>query len=425
MLDIKLIRERQDIVINDLKKRGANEKIKLLDKLVKEDEDYRKLLKDLENLRHERNKKTQDISKLKREGKNISKSVTEMKKLITKMKTLEDKVTVKKELTESILYQIPNILDKTVPKGESDEDNKVVSKWGKKPSIKKPKGHEEIATNLDILDIKRASRISGARFFFLKNQGVLLDMALQKFAIDFLQNKGFSLTQPPFLMRKEPYKGVVDLGDFEDVMYKIEDEDLYLIATSEHPLVAQYQNETLNQDNLPIKMAGISTCFRKEAGSHGKDTKGIFRVHQFNKIEQLVICEPKESWLIHEKLLKNTETLFKKLELPYRIVNVCTGDIGSIAAKKYDLEVWMPVQKKYREAASCSNATDYQARRLRIKYGKKDAKATGLVHTINNTALATSRVIVAILENYQQPDGSVLIPRVLRPYMNGMKKIEK
>jgi len=426
MLDIRLIRDRPDIVKNDLKKRAALEKIKILELLLKEDREYRKLLKELELLRHKRNLRTDEIRKRKQEGEKIDKYAKEIKTLVKKMKSLEESVATKREKTNSLLFQIPNILHKSVPTGRDDTENREIRKWGKKPSFAFPvKGHEEIGLNLNILDIQRAAKISGARFYFLKNEGVLLDFALQKFALDFLLKKGFSLVQPPFLMRRKPYEGVVALEDFEDVMYKIENEDLYLIATSEHPLIGKFQNETIPEDSLPLKLAGTSPCFRKEAGSHGKDTKGIFRVHQFNKIEQIILCRPENSWKLHEELMKNTESLFRQLELPYRAVNVCTGDIGSIAAKKLDLEVWLPAQKRYREAASCSNATDYQSRRLRIKYGKKDAPAKGLVHIINNTAVATTRAIVAILENFQQKNGSVLIPRVLRPYMNGIKKIER
>lgn len=426
MLDIKLIRERPDIVKNDLKKRGDLEKLKLVDLLLKEDADYRKLLKDLELLRHRRNLRTEEMRKRKQEGEKIDRYRKEIKFLVEKIKKTEGRVSKTKERVDFLLFQLPNLLHESVPTGRDETENKEVRKWGKIPTFPFPvKGHEEIGLALDLLDIERAAKISGARFYFLKNEGVLLDFALQKFAIDFLLKKGYSLFQPPLLMRRKPYEGVVDLGDFEEMMYKIEEEDLYLIATSEHPLISQYQHETLEEGQLPLKLAGVSPCFRKEVGSHGKDTKGIFRVHQFNKVEQIILSKPEDSWGFHEELIKNTESLFQKLEIPYRIVNVCTGDIGSIAAKKYDLDAWFPAQSRYREAASCSNATDYQARRLRIKYGKPSAPPKGLVHTLNNTALATSRTIASLLENFQQKDGSVLIPRVLRPYMNGMKKIER
>jgi seryl-tRNA synthetase len=282
----------------------------------------------------------------------------------------------------------------------------------------------EIGLGLDIVDIERAGKIAGARFFYLKREGVLLDLALRSFALREMLRKGYMPIEPPFLMRREPYEGVVALSDFEDVLYKIENEDLYLIATSEHPMAAMFMNETLKAEDLPLKMAGISTNFRKEAGAHGKDTRGIFRTHQFNKIEQFVFCKPEESWKIHEQLLCNAEELVQKLGLPYRVVNVCTSDIGTVAAKKYDVEAWMPAQNAYREIVSCSNCTDYQARRLKIKYREKEGEPPkGFLHTLNSTAIATGRTIVAILENYQQEDGSVIVPEALREYMGDIDKV--
>jgi seryl-tRNA synthetase len=249
-------------------------------------------------------------------------------------------------------------------------------------------------------------------------------MALMSFAIEEMVKKNYIPIEPPYLMRKEAYEGVTALSDFAEMLYKIENENLYLIATSEHPMAAMLQNEVLKEEELPLKLAGISACFRKEAGAHGKDTRGIFRTHQFNKIEQFIFCTPEQSWPLHEELLQNAENLVQKLELPYRIVNVCTGDIGTVAAKKYDVEAWMPAQNAYREIVSCSNCTDYQARRLNIRYREKEGAPTkGFVHTLNSTALATGRTIVAILENYQQEDGSIIIPKVLRKYMSNNEAI--
>jgi seryl-tRNA synthetase len=231
--------------------------------------------------------------------------------------------------------------------------------------------------------------------------------------------------EPPYLMRREPYEGVTSLSDFGEVLYKIENEDLYLIATSEHPMAAMYTNEVFKEEDLPLKLAGASACFRKEAGAHGKDTRGIFRTHQFNKIEQFIFCNPEQSWKLHEELLQNAENLVQKLGLPYRVVNVCTGDIGTVAAKKYDIEAWMPAQEGYREIISCSNCTDYQARRLNIRYREKEGAPTkGVVHTLNSTAIATGRTMVAILENFQQEDGSVVVPQSLRKYMSDIEKID-
>jgi seryl-tRNA synthetase len=277
---------------------------------------------------------------------------------------------------------------------------------------------------LDIIDIERAGKVSGSRFFYLKKEGVLLDMALLSFALEEIVKKGYLAVEPPYLMRRDAYEGVTALSDFEDVLYKIENEDLYLIATSEHPMAAMFKNEVLKEENLPLKLVGISACFRKEAGIHGKDTRGIFRTHQFNKIEQFIFCTPEESWKLHEELIHNAEELVQKLGLPYRVVNVCTGDIGTVAAKKYDIEAWMPAQNAYREIISCSNCTDYQARRLNIRYREKEGAPTkGFVHTLNSTAIATGRTIVAILENFQQEDGTIVVPKVLRKYMSDIEKI--
>jgi seryl-tRNA synthetase len=274
------------------------------------------------------------------------------------------------------------------------------------------------------MDVERAGKIAGARFFYLKREGVLLDLALRIFALEAMFKKGYVPIEPPFMMRREPYEGVVALSDFEEVLYKIENEDLYMIATSEHPMAAMFMNETLKAEDLPLKMAGLSTNFRKEAGAHGKDTRGIFRTHQFNKIEQFIFCKPEDSWKLHEELLQNAEELVQKLGLPYRVVNVCTGDIGTVAAKKYDIEAWIPAQNGYREIISCSNCTDYQARRLNIKYREKEGEPPkGFVHTLNSTALATGRTIVAILENYQQPDGTIVVPEVLRKHMQDIDRI--
>lgn len=424
MLDIKLLRERPDIVENDLKKRGDKKKLYLLSDFSKLDEQKRKLLFQTEKDRHERNKISIEIARMKREGKDASFNINEMKKVGDRIKSNEEKLQKTDDEVRKLLMGFPNILHDSVPKGRDDTENKVERTWGKKPKLTfKPRDHVDVMESLDLVDLPRAAKISGARFFFLKNELALLDLALMRFGLEMLSKKGFTPIIPPYMMKREPYEGVTDLSDFENVMYKVENEDLYLIATSEHPMVSMHMKETIPEDKLPLRYAGFSTNFRKEAGTHGKDEKGIFRVHQFNKIEQLVLTHPEKSWEEHERLIKNTEEMFQKLEIPYRIVNVCTGDIGTVAAKKYDLEAWMPAQGKYREMASCSNCTDYQSRRLQIKYGTEGEKPKGLVHTLNNTAMV-SRVLVAILENFQNKDGSVTIPTALRPYMGGLKKIE-
>jgi seryl-tRNA synthetase len=273
--------------------------------------------------------------------------------------------------------------------------------------------------------MERAAKVSGAGFYYLKGDLVLLDLAIQRFAIDYLRKEGFTVLSPPLMLKRKPYEGVTDLGDFESVMYKIQGEDVYLIATSEHAMAAMFMNEVLDLSQLPIKLCGVSSCFRREVGAHGRYTKGLFRVHHFNKVEQFIFAAPDKSWELHEYIQQNSEKLYQTLGLHYRVVNVCTGDIGSIAAKKYDTEFWM-TDGQFREIGSNSNCTDYQARRLQIRYRKKTGQSPiGAVHTLNNTALATGRTMIAILEQYQQEDGSISLPPVLHPYMNGQTKLSK
>jgi seryl-tRNA synthetase len=426
MLDIKLIRENPELVRSNLLRRGTPENLKMLDELIESDRIWRQGLTKLNELRHERRKITTEIATLKKSGKDADKRISEGKAIDTEITTLEKQVTECEQKVQKYIMRLPNLLHETVPAGKDENDNVEVRTWGKPTKLSfPPKGHTELGLNLDIMDIERAGKIAGARFFYLKNEGILLDMALRNFALEEMRQKGYTPIEPPFLMRRKPYEGVVALSDFEDVLYKVENEDLYLIATSEHPMAAMFMDEVLKAENLPLKLAGISTNFRKEAGAHGKDTRGIFRTHQFNKVEQFVFCKPENSWQIHEELLKNAEDLTQKLGLPYRVVNVCTGDIGTVAAKKYDVEAWMPAQNGYREIISCSNCTDYQARRLNIKYREKEGEPPkGFVHTLNSTAIATGRTIVAILENYQHEDGSVTIPKALRKYMGEAEKIE-
>ena len=425
MLDIKLIREHPNIVRNDLKKRGATEKLKMLDDLITYDNDWRRLFTEVSRLRHRRNVITAEIAKLKKKGEDVSEKIKEAERIPRRIKNLEEQVKKYEGEINYILLRLPNILHESVPIGADESDNVPIREWGRIPKFDFPvKDHIDLGLSLDIMDIERAAKISGARFYYLKNEAVILDMALMNFALEELGKKGFTPIEPPFMMRRRPYEGVTDLGDFHEMLYKVEGEDLYLIATSEHSIVAMFMDEVLDAKDLPLRYVGISPCFRKEAGAHGKDTKGIFRTHQFNKVEQFVFCKPEDSWKIHEELIGNAEEIFQKLELPFRIVNVCTGDIGTVPTKKYDLEVWMPAQDRYREAVSCSHCTDYQARRLNIKYREMEGKPPkGFVHTLNSTAIATGRTIVAILENFQQRDGSLLIPKVLTPFMGGIKNI--
>ena len=425
MLDIKLIRENPEYVKNNLMKRGDPENSEMLDTLVAVDREWRQKLTKLNDLRHERKTLTAEIGKLKKAGKDASSKVEKAKTLDSEITSIQAEVASAEEKTRDYLMRLPNLLHDTVPLGNDESGNVRVRSWGVIPKFDFAiKNHIDLGLNLDIIDIERAGKVTGSRFFYLKREGVLLDIALMSFALEEITKKDYLPIEPPYFMRREPYEGVTALGDFEEVLYKIENEDLYLIATSEHPMAAMFMNEVLKGEDLPLKLAGISACFRKEAGAHGKDTRGMFRTHQFNKIEQFIFCKPEESWQLHEELLRNAEELVQKLGLPYRVVNVCTGDIGTVAAKKYDIEVWMPAQNAYREVVSCSNCTDYQARRLGIRYREKEgAPPKGFLHTLNSTAIATGRTIVAILENFQQENGTVVVPKVLRKYMHDIEKI--
>jgi len=414
MLDINIFREQPELVTKDLEKRGKP--TKLVNQIIKKDKTWRDTLKKVENARHQKNMASRQIGELKKTGKTATKQIKEMQHLDKQMQELEQRVKQQKKERDTLLMQVPNLLDASVPEGQ---ENIQIKTWGKTEK-KNVENHGELLEKKDLIDFTQAAKIAGSGFAFLKGDLALLDLALQRYAIDFLTKKDYTLIQPPLFMNLQTYQGVTDLADFQDVMYKIQEEDSYLIATSEHPLAAMHMNNVLNEKDLPIKLCGVSPCFRKEVGRHGIDTRGLFRMHQFNKVEQFIFCKPEENTALHEDLLANTEQLHKELGLPYRIVNICTGDIGTVAAKKYDLEAWSPRQEKYIELASCSNCTDYQARRLNIRYGKYGGEKA-FVHTLNSTGIATSRVMLAIIENFQNED-TIKIPKVLWPYMNGKKE---
>ncbi len=427
MLDIKLIREKSELVRKNLKKRDDKEKLKLFDELVKEDKKWRAVVVQINQLRHERNKVSQEISELKKKGKGVSKLLEKAKKIPEKIKKLETQAEKHEEKSKENLMRIPNLLHDSVPAGKDDSDNVEVRRWGKPPKFDfQPQDHVTILKNLGLLDLEAATKVAGAGFYYLKNELVLLDLALQRFAIDFLMKKGFVLVEPPYMVNKRIYEGMIgDPTDFSEASYKIDGEEFYLIPTSEYSAGAIFTDTVFDKKDLPVKICGVSPCFRKEVGTHGKYTKGLFRVHHFNKIEQFVFCLPEDSWKMHEEIQKNSEELYQQLGLHYRVVNVCTGDIGTKATKKYDIEVWM-ADGKFRESGSNSNVTDYQSRRLDIKFREGVGKPPlGFVHALNNTAIATSRVIIAIVEQFQQKDGTVLIPKVLQPFMNGIEKLEK
>ena len=424
MLEMKFIREHPEIVKADLQRRGAVDKFAWVDELLQNDQKWRSLQIQANALRQQRNKLTEQIAKLRKQGQDAAPVMREAEAIPDKIRELEQEAGNVRERINQTLMQLPNIMHESVPTGKDEHDNVEIRKWGTPPQFPfKPLDHIDLATKLDLVDLERAARVAGARFYYLKKDLVRLNYALIGYALDFIAQKGYTVMQPPYLLKREVLSGAVALSDFEDVIYKIEGEDLYLLATSEHALNAFHFGEILDGKTLPLRYGGVSPCFRKEAGAHGRDTKGIFRVHQFEKVEQFVFCRPEDSWKEHEKLIANAEELFQALKLPYRVVNVCSGDLGTVAAKKYDLEVWLPGQNTYREAVSCSNCTSYQAVRSNVRYRDRTSDPTEYVHTLNSTFVATERTLIAIMENFQQGDGSIAIPEVLRSYMNGQDAI--
>ncbi len=429
MLDINFVRENPEVVRASEKKRSHDPK--LVDEVLGLDEQWKKALKEMEALKHKRNVVSEEINqakKAKQEKVAVAK-IKQMRDVAEEIKKQEDVVTTLVLKRNETLKKIGNILDHSVPIGKDDSENKEIKKVGAIPKFTFPiKDHLELGLELDLLDLDTAAKNSGARFYYLKNEAVLLSQALQRFAIDRLLKKGYTLIQTPFMLNRAALEGGVNLSEFEQTIYKIEGEDLYLIATSEHPLVALKKDQVIDEKELPLKICGVSACFRKELGAHGRDDKGIFRVHQFNKVEQIVYCKPEDSSRFFEEMQLNAEELFKELGIPFRVVQICTGDIGNKQALQYDIEAWMPGQNEkkgnYREVTSCSNCTNYQSVTLNTKFVRKDG-VKEYVHILNNTALTDTRPIVAILENFQTKDGSVEIPRALWPYMGGLKEIKR
>ncbi|SCL75070.1 Serine-tRNA ligase [Methanoculleus chikugoensis] len=425
MLELKFVRAHPEIVRADLTKRGDTEKLAWVDEVLEMDRRARELTVATGDLRNRRNVISREISQARKAGNDITELLAEAAGLPERIKEAEAE---RETLTEAVRYRLmrlPNILHESVPVGKDDTENVEIRRWGepKLPAFDL-ENHGALAVEHDWADFERAAKIAGAGFYFLKGRLALLDMALQRFAMDILVERGYTPIIPPYMMNRAAYEGVTDLADFENVMYKIEDEDEYLIATSEHPMAAMYSDEIFEEKDLPLRLAGLSPCFRREIGAHGLDTKGLFRVHQFHKVEQFIYATPEQSWDLHEELLANAEEVFQRLGLPYRVVSICTGDIGTVAAKKYDLEVWMPREERYREAVSCSNCTAYQSVRLNIKVrDPTEFTEKRYLHTLNSTAIATSRAIRAILENYQNEDGSVTIPEALRPYLYGSETL--
>jgi len=413
MLDINLFRENPEIIKKSEKKRFKDPSV--VDKVIEFDNKWRKRLNELQKLKHEKNELSNKIAKLKKEKKSTEDLIIRAGEIDNKIFGLEREIQFLKNERDAYRYKIGNIVDEGVPVAPTEDGNEIIRTVGKIRDFNFDlKGHAELVERF--AELERAAKISGARTYYLKGDLVLLNLALIEFAIRRLIKKKFLPMWTPFFMNKKYMRGAAELSEFEETLYKLEGEDSYLIATSEQTLASLHSEEVLDEKELPLKYCGISTCFRKEAGSHGKDTKGIFRVHQFEKVEQFVFCKPDQSWKIFEELIKNIEEIYQELKIPYRIVNIASGELNDNAAKKYDLEAWFPAQGKYRELGSCSNCTDFQARKLNIKFGKYGGKKE-FVHTLNSTAIATERTISCILENYQQKDGSIIVPSVLRKFV--------
>jgi len=423
VLDVRLLRESPEIIRANLERRGDRTRVPILEATIGADREWRSLLRKADELKHRRNVITKEIAAAKKAGKDAAKLMKEATALPVEIKGLDAQIVTAKTAVDDGLMRLPNLLHASVPAGAGEADNVELRRWGTPRTLEfELRPHGEVLEALGVADFERGRKAAGAGFFYLKGALARLDLALQMFALEKLVGKGFIPVLPPLLLRRSSYEGMVDLSAFEEVMYKVEGEDLYAIATSEHPIGAMFQDEILDETDLPLKFAGVSTNFRKEIGAHGVDTKGLYRVHQFNKVEQFVFCRAEDSWRIHEELLANTEDLVRELGLPHRVVTLCAGETGRVMAKTYDLEVWFPRQGKYGEVASISNATGYQARRLKIRAGKIGG-AKEFVHTLNATAIATSRTIVAIVENFVEPDGTIPVPQALRQHMGGVERI--
>ena len=423
MLDLRFIRANLDAVKQMLKNRRNDLDISIFESI---DRKRREILPVLETLRHRRNKVSEEIAQMKKQREDASGLIAEMKKVSVEIKEREAALSQVDEDLKPFLMVIPNMPHESVPVGAASEDNPVVRSWG---TIREMDfdalPHWDIGERLGILDFAAASKLAGSRFALYRGAGALLERSLISFMLDIhTREHGYTEVLPPFMVNSASMTGTGQLPKFKEDLFKIEGWDLYLIPTAEVPVTNIHREEVLAEESLPIHYVSYTPCFRSEAGSYGKDTRGLIRQHQFNKVELVKFCKPEDSYQELEKLTRNAETILQRLELPYRVVSLCTGDLGFASAKTYDLEVWLPGQKLYREISSCSNFEDFQARRAGIRFKRKGAGGTELVHTLNGSGLAVGRTLVAVLENYQQKDGSVLIPRALQSYMGGIEFIK-
>ncbi|MCI6774392.1 serine--tRNA ligase [Methanobrevibacter boviskoreani] len=422
MLDIKLFRENPDLIIESEKKRFRD--TDNVENVIKYDNLWRDGETKLNELRQKKNKLSKSFKQAKKDG-TIDEVIAESKAVAAEIKEITAKNEEYKQLREDYRYKVGNIIDEDVPISDTEDDNEIIRTVGDIPEFDfKPLNHVDLINKIDGADLETAAEVSGARFYYLKRDILHLNLALIQFALDKLESKGYIPLQTPFFVKSEVAAETSELGEFEETLYKLENEDLYLIATAEQTLAALHRNEIISPDDLPIKYCALSTCFRKEAGSHGKDTLGIFRVHQFEKIEQYIYCSPEDSKRIHKELLETTEEIYKDLKLPYHIVAIVSSALNDNASIKYDLEAWFPGSETYRELVSCTNCKDYQARKTKTRVGRAGSGDAQVLHTLNSTAIATERTMCCILENYQDENGNVKVPEVLVPYMGGKTVME-
>ncbi|NLK00438.1 MAG: serine--tRNA ligase [Clostridia bacterium] len=423
MLDMKLLRNNPDLAVNGMKKRGIHDNS--VDEALDLDREKRLLLTEVEQMKNQRNRVSQEISNFKREGMDAEEKILEMRDVSRRIKELDDRIRELNDKINYLLLTIPNIPHESVPSGVSEDDNMVVSRWGNPTTFDfQHQAHWDMGEHLNLLDFERAGNVTGARFVFYRGAGARLERSLINFMLNLhIEEHGYQEIFPPFMVHRDSMVGTGQLPKFEEDAFKIEDTEYFLIPTAEVPVTNLYRGEILEADQLPMRYTAYSACFRAEAGAHGRDTRGLIRQHQFNKVELVKFVSPEDSYEELESLTADAERVLQLLELPYRKVNLCAGDLGFSSAKTYDLEVWMPSYDDYVEISSCSNFEDYQARRANIRYRPKKGGRPRYVHTLNGSGIAIGRAAAAILENYQQEDGSVVVPKVLKPYMGGLEKI--
>lgn len=415
MLDPKLIKEKPEMIRKMLSDRHVQFD---LDGLINADSKRRELIIKTDEIRKQKNQMAAEIATKKKTGQNADDVIAKMQTVSQQLQALEAEQIKTESDYNKLAMTMPNLIHESVPVGADDAANIQVKTWGTIPKFEfKIKDHIDIAQDLGLVDLERAAKTAGARFYYLKNNLVRLNQALIHFALDYLAEKQYGLVQPPYMINRNSMEGAIIADDFESVIYKVQDEDLFLIGTSEHSIAAMHSDEILEGRDLPIRYAGVSPCFRKEAGAHGRDQKGIFRVHQFEKVEQYIFARPEDSWKEHEKMLAVAEEFYQKLEIPYRVMLLSSGDMGKVSAKTYDIEAWMAGQNAYREIVSCSNCMDFQTRRLKIRFRDKTNEQTQYLHSLNSTLVATTRTLVAIMENFQTKDGHISVPKPLQKYL--------